>query len=332
MVYNLKSKRVYVAGHRGMVGAAVCRRLARDNVEIITASRSDLDLRDNHAVQNWINWARPDAVIMAAAKVGGIHANNTYPVNFLLENLMIQNSVISAAHNADVERLLFLGSSCIYPKMAEQPIKEEALLTGVLEATNEPYAIAKIAGIKLVEAFRRQHGRDWISAMPTNLYGPGDNYHPDNSHVLPALLRRFHEAKLHGHDTVTIWGTGAPLREFMHVDDLADALIFCIEHYSDALPINIGSGQEVSIRELAEIISETVGHDFNLEYDTTKPDGTPRKLMDSGRLKKLGWSPRIALKAGIKRTYSELTSEKWIRREHFCQPGACPAVTHCTKK
>lgn len=314
MTYQLKGKRVYVAGHRGMVGSAVCRRLAKDNVEVITADRSSLDLKDAKEVHKWMKEIQPDALIMAAAKVGGIHANNTYPVDFLLENLTIQNSVISAAHNADVERVLFLGSSCIYPKMAEQPIKEAALLTGALEATNEPYAIAKIAGIKLVEAYRRQHGRDWISAMPTNLYGPGDNYHPENSHVLPALLRRFHEAKLRGDDTVTIWGTGTPLREFMHVDDLADALIFCIEHYSDDQHINIGSGHEVSIRELAEIIAEAVGGDFKIEYDNTKPDGTPRKLMDSGRLRKIGWTPQIPLEAGVKSTYSQLKKQKWLER------------------
>ena len=311
MVYNLKSKRVYVAGHRGMVGAAVCRRLAKDDVEIIIAPRSDLDLRDTQSVQNWMKEVRPDAVIMAAAKVGGIHANNIYPVNFLLENLMIQNSVISAAHNADVERLLFLGSSCIYPKMAEQPIEEKALLAGALEATNEPYAIAKIAGVKLVEAYRRQYGRDWISAMPTNLYGPGDNYHPENSHVLPALLCRFHEAKIRGEETVTIWGTGTPLREFMHVDDLADALIFCLENYSDNQHINIGSGQEVSISDLAVIISKAVGGDFTLKYDATKPDGTPRKLMDSKRLAKLGWTPRIQLEAGIASTYADLKETRF---------------------
>ena len=314
MTYQLKGKRVYVAGHRGMVGSAVCRRLAKDNVEVITADRSSLDLKDAKEVHKWMKEIQPDALIMAAAKVGGIHANNTYPVDFLLENLTIQNSVISAAHHADVERVLFLGSSCIYPKMAEQPIKEAALLTGALEATNEPYAIAKIAGIKLVEAYRRQHGRDWISAMPTNLYGPGDNYHPENSHVLPALLRRFHEAKLRGDDTVTIWGTGTPLREFMHVDDLADALIFCIEHYSDDQHINIGSGHEVSIRELAEIIAEAVGRDFKIEYDNTKPDGTPRKLMDSGRLRKIGWTPQIPLEAGVKSTYSQLKKQKWLER------------------
>ena len=314
MVYKLKGKRVYVAGHRGMVGAAVCRRLAKDDVEIITSPRSDLDLRDTQSVQHWMKDTQPDAVIIAAAKVGGIHANNTYPVDFLLENLMIQNSVISAAHNADVERLLFLGSSCIYPKMAEQPIKEEALLTGALEITNESYAIAKISGLKLVEAYRRQYGRDWISAMPTNLYGPGDNYHPKNSHVLPALLRRFHEAKIRGENTVTIWGTGTPLREFMHVDDLADALIFCLERYSDNQHINIGSGQEVSIRELAEIIAEAVGGDFEISYDTMKPDGTPRKLMDTQKLRELGWTPQIELVSGIKSTYADLKNDNRFER------------------
>ena len=314
MAYNLEGKRVYVAGHRGMVGAAVCRRLAKDDVEIITASRSDLDLRDPQSVQHWMQAARPDAVVIAAAKVGGIHANNTHPVDFLLENLMIQNSVISAAHNADVERLLFLGSSCIYPKLAEQPIKEEALLTGALEATNEPYAIAKIAGIKLVEAYRRQHGRDWISAMPTNLYGPGDNYHPENSHVLPALLRKFHEAKICGATSVTIWGTGTPLREFMHVDDLADALVFCLKHYSDNQHINIGSGQEVSIRDLAAIIAKAVGGAYHLKYDKTKPDGTPKKLMDSERLRKLGWAPRISLEAGIRSTYAKIKNTNWLEK------------------
>ena len=312
MIYNLNGKRVFVAGHRGMVGAAVCRRLAKDAVDVITVSRSDLDLRDTQSVQHWMKNAKPDAVIIAAAKVGGIHANNTYPVDFLLDNLMIQNSVFSAAHNAEVERLLFLGSSCIYPKMAEQPIKEEALLTAALEATNEPYAIAKIAGIKLVEAYRRQHGRDWISAMPTNLYGPLDNYHPENSHVLPALLRKFHEAKIREDKTVTIWGTGTPLREFMHVDDLADALIFCLECYSDNQHINIGSGEEISINDLATIIAEIVGGVFNIEHDTTKPDGTPRKFMDSERLNNLGWTPQISLKAGITSTYSDLRDTNWL--------------------
>ncbi len=305
MHYALKGKRVFVAGHRGMVGSAVCRRLEREDVELVTATRAELDLRDVRAVSAWMADRRPDVVVMAAAKVGGIHANNTYPVDFLQDNLMIQNAVIQGAHFADVERFLFLGSSCIYPKLAPQPIPEAALLTGPLEPTNEPYAIAKIAGIKLVEAYRRQYGRDWISAMPTNLYGPGDNYHPKNSHVLPALLRRFHEAKLRGDGEVVVWGSGTPLREFMHADDLADALVFLLQHYSYAQHINIGSGQEVSVRDLAEIIRDVVGGDVALRFDSSKPDGTPRKLMDSARLKALGWVSQIELRDGIVGVYEE---------------------------
>lgn len=305
MHYALKGKRVFVAGHRGMVGSAVCRRLASEDVEILTATRAELDLRDAGAVAAWMADGRPDVVVMAAAKVGGIYANNTYPVDFLQDNLMIQNAVIQGAHLADVERFLFLGSSCIYPKLAPQPIPEDALLTGPLEPTNEPYAIAKIAGIKLVEAYRRQYGRDWISAMPTNLYGPGDNYHPENSHVLPALLRRFHEAKLRSDREVVVWGSGAPLREFMHANDLADALIHVLHHYSEEEHINIGSGQEVSIRDLAEIIRDVVGGDVALRFDSSKPDGTPRKLMDSARLKALGWVSQIGLRDGIAEVYEE---------------------------
>lgn len=315
MHYTLKGKRVFVAGHRGMVGSAVCRRLAREDAEILTATRAELDLRDAGTVAAWMADRRPDVVVMAAAKVGGIHANNTYPVNFLQDNLMIQNAVIQGAHLADVERFLFLGSSCIYPKLAPQPMPEDALLTGPLEPTNEPYAIAKIAGIKLVEAYRRQYSRDWISAMPTNLYGPGDNYHPENSHVLPALLRRFHEAKLRGDREVVVWGSGTPLREFMHADDLADALIFVLQHYSDAQHINIGSGQEVSIRDLAEIIRDVVGGEVALRFDSSKPDGTPRKLMDSARLKAFGWTPQIRLRAGIVEVYKEFkTNETLVAR------------------
>ena len=313
MHYTLKGKRVFVAGHRGMVGSAVCRRLAREDVELVAATRAELDLRDAGAVSAWMVDRRPDVVVMAAAKVGGIHANNTYPVDFLQDNLMIQNAVIQGAHLADVERFLFLGSSCIYPKLAPQPIPEEALLTGSLEPTNEPYAIAKIAGIKLVEAYRRQYGRDWISAMPTNLYGPGDNYHPENSHVLPALLRRFHEAKLRGDKEVVVWGSGTPLREFMHADDLADALVFVLQHYSEAEHINIGSGQEVSIRDLAEIIRNVVGGDVSLRFDISKPDGTPRKLMDSARLRELGWEAEIGLRAGISAIYREQVNSLFNR-------------------
>ena len=308
MIFDPNKKRIFVAGHRGMVGSAVVRRLKSENCDILTADRKTLDLRDECATSEWMLENKPDAVIMAAARVGGIVANNTYPVDFLQENLSIQNSVFAAAHAANVNRLLFLGSSCIYPKLAEQPIKEEALLTGPLEPTNEAYAIAKIAGIKLVQAYRKQFGHDWISAMPTNLYGPGDNYHPENSHVLPALLRKFHEAKNAGTHSVTVWGTGTPLREFMYSDDLADALIFILKYYSDAEHINVGSGEEVSIRKLAEIIADVVGGSVALEFDTSKPDGTPRKLMDSTKLSALGWKARTALRDGIKKTYTQAFS------------------------
>ena len=305
MFFDLENKRIFIAGHRGMVGSAVLRRLENENCEILTASRQELDLTDASATKDWMQKNQPDALIMAAARVGGIVANDTYPVNFLHENLAIQNSVFAAAHHANVKRLIFLGSSCIYPKHADQPIKESALLSGFLEPTNEAYAIAKIAGLKLVQAYRKQFGHDWISAMPTNLYGPGDNYHPENSHVLPALLRKFHEAKKAGAHSITVWGTGTPLREFMHSDDLADALIFILKNYSDIEHINVGSGQEVSIRELAEIVAEVVGGDVKIDFDTSKPDGTPRKLMDSRKLSALGWKAQTALRDGIEETYTQ---------------------------
>ena len=288
-----------------MVGSAVSRRLAVEDCEILTVDRSAVDLRNMAEVNSWMHSNQPDVVVLAAAKVGGIHANASYPVEFLQDNLMIQNSVISASHNANVERLLFLGSSCIYPKHSDQPITEDALLTGPLELTNEPYAIAKIAGIKLTQAYRKQYGRDWISAMPTNLYGPGDNYHPLNSHVLPALLRRFHEAKSLNQKSVTIWGSGSPMREFMHCDDLADALVYLLKHYSDDMHINVGTGDEVSIKKLAELISQVVGGEFDVEFDRTKPDGTPRKLMDNSRLISLGWEKSIDLENGIRSTYED---------------------------
>lgn len=303
MVYDLRDKRVWVAGHRGMVGSAVVRRLARESCEVITCGREVVDLVDQNAVKNFLADSKPDVIVVAAAKVGGIYANATRPVDFLYENLMIEANIMHAAHLNEVGRLLFLGSSCIYPKFAPQPIPESSLLTGSLEPTNEWYAIAKIAGIKLCQAFRRQYGYDWISAMPTNLYGPGDNYDLNSSHVLPALLRKFHEAKLSNAQSVVVWGSGAPLREFLHCDDLADALIFLLKNYSGYEHINVGSGSEVSIRELSEIISEVVTCSANIVFDISKPDGTPRKLMDSSALNAMGWSGARSLKDGIRQTY-----------------------------
>ncbi|MDG1216229.1 MAG: GDP-L-fucose synthase [Luminiphilus sp.] len=304
MVYDLTNKKIWIAGHKGMVGGALVRRLANESCEVITADRKTLDLSQQTDVETWVSQNQPDAIIIAAAKVGGIHANNTSPVDFLQSNLQIQTNIMTAAHNCGVNRLLFLGSSCIYPKLAEQPITENALLTGPLEPTNEWYAIAKIAGIKLAQAYRRQYGRDWISAMPTNLYGPGDNYSLETSHVLPALLRKFHEAKIADEAEIIVWGSGTPLREFLHCDDLADALVFLLKHYSDDEHINVGSGMEVTIRELAEIIARVVEHDARLTFDAGKPDGTPRKLMDSTRLNDLGWSNARPLECGITQTYT----------------------------
>ena len=303
MPYELSGKRVWVAGHRGMVGGAVARRLEAEECEVLSAGREVVDLLDQVAVKEWMIEAKPDAIVVAAAKVGGIHANNTAPVDFLQNNLVIQSNILAAAHACDVDRLLFLGSSCIYPKFAEQPIHEDSLLTGALEPTNEWYAIAKIAGIKLCQAYRKQYGRDWISAMPTNLYGPGDNYDLETSHVLPALLRKFHEAKVSGAKEVILWGSGTPLREFLHCDDLADALVFLLKHYSQYEHINVGSGSEVTIRGLAETIAKVVGYGAELVFDATKPDGTPRKLMDSGRLHALGWNDARSLEEGIASTY-----------------------------
>lgn len=305
MSYSLNGKRIFVAGHRGMVGSALVRRLASEGCEVVTAGRDVLDLMDQAAVRDWFNTEKPDAVILAAAKVGGIHANDTYPVDFLADNLALQTNVITSAHESGVEKLLFLGSSCIYPKHAPQPIPEEALLTGPLEPTNEWYAIAKIAGIKLCQAYRKQYGADFISAQPTNLYGPGDNYDLENSHVLPALLRKFHEAKEAGSEEVVVWGSGTPLREFLHVDDLADALVFLLKEYSDPMPLNVGSGAEVTIRDLAETIAKVVGYDAELMFDADKPDGTPRKLMDSTRLHGLGWNRARGLEEGIRHAYAD---------------------------
>ncbi len=306
--FAIEGKRVWVAGHRGMVGSAVVRRLERENCVVLTADRAELDLIDPAAVNTWLARERPHAVVLAAARVGGILANDSYPADFLYDNLMIAANVIHAAARNGVEKLLFLGSSCIYPKLASQPIAEDSLLTGPLEPTNEWYAIAKIAGIKLAQAYRKQHASDFISAMPTNLYGPGDNYDLQSSHVVPALIRKMHEAHVSGAPQVIVWGSGTPRREFLHVDDLADALIHLLRHYSQAEHINVGYGDDVTIRELAETIARVVGFTGALTFDATKPDGTPRKLMDSQRLHATGWKPSIALEAGLARTYANFVA------------------------
>ncbi|MEO1242978.1 MAG: GDP-L-fucose synthase [Pseudomonadota bacterium] len=301
--YEIEGKRVFVAGHGGMVGAAICRRLDQENCEIQTATRSQLDLRDQTAVRDYLAETKPHTVILAAARVGGIWANDAYPADFLYDNLVIETNVVEGAFRVGVEKLLFLGSSCIYPKFAPQPIPEEALLTGPLEPTNEWYAIAKIAGLKLCEAYRKQHGCDFISAMPTNLYGPGDNFHLENSHVIPGLLRKAHEAKLRDEQNLAIWGTGAARREFLHVDDCADALLFLLKNYSDAMHVNVGAGSDISIADLARQIMDVVGLKGKLELDPTKPDGTPRKLMDGEKLASFGWLPAITLQNGLADTY-----------------------------
>ena len=303
--FSLEGKSVWVAGHRGMVGSALVRRLQSEKCSVLTASREDADLTRQEEVERWMNASRPQVVFLAAAKVGGIQANNSYPAQFLYENLMIEANIIHAAFKAGVEKLVFLGSTCIYPKLAPQPMPEEALLTGPLEPTNEWYAIAKIAGIKLCQAYRKQHGCDFIAAQPTNLYGPGDNYDLETSHVLPALLRKAYEAKLSCAETMTVWGSGKPTREFLHVDDLADAIVFLCTHYSSEMPINLGSGEEVSIRRLAEQICDIVGFDGELQFDTSKPDGTPRKLADVSRLIALGWDRARGLSEGLEQTYTE---------------------------
>ncbi len=299
----MSARRIWVAGHKGMVGSSIARHIVQAGDEVLEADRRTVDLRNQAGVEAWLRQNRPDAVVLAAAKVGGIHANDTLPADFIYDNLAIETNIIHAAHLAGVDRLVFLGSSCIYPKFAPQPIKEDALLTGPLEPTNEWYAIAKIAGIKLCQAYRKQHGRRYISVMPCNLYGPGDNFDPMNSHVMPALIRRFHEAKIAESAEVVVWGSGTPLREFLHVDDAARAVLFCLDHYDAYEHINCGSGSEISIAALAELIARVVGFRGRIARDATKPDGTPRKLMDSSRIMALGWRPEISLEDGIADAY-----------------------------
>lgn len=301
-----KNAKIYVAGHRGMVGSAVVRRLEKDGfTNIITRTSKELDLTRQDLVEKFFETEKPDFVIVAAAKVGGILANNTYPADFLYDNMMIEMNVIKAAYNNNVEKLLLLGSSCIYPRLAEQPIHEDSLLTGPLEKTNEAYAIAKISGLKYIEYLNTQYGTKYISAMPSNLYGPNDNYHPEHSHVLPALIRRFHEAKEAGSSEVVVWGTGTVLREFLYVDDLADASVFLMENYEESQTINVGTGKDVSIKELAELVKKVVGFEGELTFDTSKPDGTPRKLLDVSRLTELGWRYQTELEDGIRLAYED---------------------------
>lgn len=299
-----KQAKIYVAGHRGMVGSAICRKLKSLGYEnIVTRTSKELNLIDQNATLRFFEQEKPDYVFLAAAKVGGIHANNVYRAEFLYNNLMIQNNIIHSAYLTGVKKLLFLGSSCIYPKMAPQPLIEDALLTGLLEPTNEPYAIAKIAGIKMVEAYRDQYGANYISAMPTNLYGPNDNYDLKTSHVLPALVRKFHEAKENGSPEVVVWGTGSPMREFLHVDDLADACVFLMNNYNEKQFVNVGTGVDIAIKDLAHMIKDLVGYEGKLTFDTSKPDGTPRKLMDVSRIHTLGWKHKIELRDGIQSVY-----------------------------
>jgi GDP-L-fucose synthase len=303
--------KIYVAGHRGLVGSAIVRAIEADGKHSwIGQSRTELDLLDRKAVFEYLANEKPDAIIIAAAKVGGIHANDTYPVEFLSENLQIETNLMDASHAAGTTRLLFLGSSCVYPKLAQQPIKEEYLLTGELEKTNEAYALAKISGLKLVQAYRKQYGHKWISAMPTNMYGPGDNFDLENSHVLPALIRKFHDAKTQGSPSVSLWGTGSPKREFLHSDDLGRACLFLLENYDDDIAINVGVAEDIPIKELAELIQSTVGFNGEIEWDSSKPDGTPRKLLDVSRITALGWKPQIRLEDGIRSTY------EWFKSNH----------------
>ena len=302
--FELTGKSVYVAGHRGMVGSAIARRLAAEDVRLVTVDRRDVDLRNQAAVFDWFARTRPQVIFLAAAKVGGIVANDTLRAEFIYDNIAIAANVIEAAHRNGAEKLMFLGSSCIYPKLAPQPLREDSVLTGPLEPTNEPYAIAKIAGIKMVEAYRSQYGCDFISVMPTNLYGPGDNYHPELSHVVAALIRRFHEAKLSGATNVVVWGTGTPRREFLYVDDMADACVHLMKSYSGPDLINIGTGEDITIAEFARVVADIVGYSGKISFDTTRPDGTPRKLLDVSRLERLGWRAATSLHDGLTRAYA----------------------------
>ncbi|HUZ74219.1 MAG TPA: GDP-L-fucose synthase [Stellaceae bacterium] len=314
-MYSLRNKRVWVAGHRGLVGAALVRRLAREDCIVQKARRENCDLRVAAELDRWMRENRPQAVFLAAARVGGIYANDTHPAEFIYDNLMIQSNVVDAARRHGVERLLFLGSSCIYPRLAPQPIAEDALLTGPLEPTNQWYAVAKIAGVKLCQAYRRQYGCDFIAAMPTNLYGPGDNFDRWSSHVVPALIAKAHEAKTGRAPALTVWGSGRPLRELLYVDDAADGLVFLMKHYADEMPINLGSGQEISIGDLARLIGDVVGFDGTLAFDRAKPDGTPRKVLDGTRLAGMGWRAETTLADGLARTY------RWYL-DHHCPAGS----------
>ena len=308
--------KIYVAGHRGLVGSAIVRAIeSRGEHTWIGRTRAELDLLDRDSVFSFLASEKPDAVVIAAAKVGGIHANSSFPVQFLSENIQIETNLMDGSNSAGIEKLLFLGSSCVYPKFAKQPIKEEYLLTGELETSNEAYAIAKIAGLKLVQAYRKQYGHIWISAMPTNMYGPGDNFDLENSHVLPALIRKFHEAKKRGDTDVTLWGSGSPKREFLHADDLGSACLFLLENYNSASPINVGVGRDISINELANLIQEIVGYSGSIVWDISKPDGTPQKLLDVSRINQLGWEPSVDLKHGLRETY------KWYVEHSDQDPG-----------
>ncbi|EIG61198.1 GDP-L-fucose synthase [Bradyrhizobium sp. WSM1253] len=318
--FELKGRSVYVAGHRGMVGSALVRRLGREDVNLVTVDRRDVDLCNQDAVFDWFAKTRPEVIFVAAAKVGGIVANDTLRAEFIYDNIAIAANVIHAAYLNGAEKLMFLGSSCIYPKLAPQPLREDTVLSGPLEPTNEPYAIAKIAGIKMVEAYRRQFGSDFISVMPTNLYGPGDNYHPEQSHVVAALIRRFHEAKVAGAKSVAVWGTGTPRREFLYVDDMADACVCLMKTYSSAELINIGTGEDITIAEFARVVAEIVGYSGEIAFDSSRPDGTPRKLLDVSRLAKLGWRARTRLTDGMRQTYQDFlaVSAKSDKRRESC--------------